>query len=127
MIGGDKHGQRKSLRKQSSLSAERKIKKALGGIPKSDFYSGYCVHCNNSDIPFISKLDITETMIGRKRRMSRKEKPMINNTNSIITEQEKVTEAKLAERLSRLTDKEISVVVGLIDGMLLAKQINTPA
>ena len=62
--GGDKHGQRKSLRKQSSLSAERKIKKALGGIPKSDFYSGYCVHCNNSDIPFISKLDITETMIG---------------------------------------------------------------
>ena len=66
-------------------------------------------------------------MIGRKRRMSRKEKPMINNTNSIITEQEKVTEAKLAERLSRLTDKEISVVVGLIDGMLLAKQINKPA
>ena len=59
--------------------------------------------------------------------MSRKEKPMINNTNSIITEQEKVTEAKLAERLSRLTDNEISVVVGLIDGMLLAKQINTPA
>ena len=59
--------------------------------------------------------------------MSRKEKLMINNTNSIITEQEKVTEAKLAERLSRLTDKEISVVVGLIDGMLLAKQINTPA
>lgn len=56
--------------------------------------------------------------------MSRKEKPMINNTNSIITEQEKVTEAKLAERLSRLTDNEISVVVGLIDGMLLAKQIN---
>lgn len=52
---------------------------------------------------------------------------MINNTNSIITEQEKVTEAKLAERLSRLTDKEISVVVGLIDGMLLAKQINKPA
>ena len=46
------------------MSAERKIKKALGGIPKSDFYSGYCVHCNNSDIPFISKLDITETMIG---------------------------------------------------------------
>ena len=66
-------------------------------------------------------------MIGRKRRMSRKEKPMINNTNSIITEQEKVTEIKLAERLSRLTDNEISVVVGLIDGMLLAKQINTPA
>ena len=59
--------------------------------------------------------------------MSRKEKPMINNTNSIITEQEKVTEIKLAERLSRLTDKEISVVVGLIDGMLLAKQINKPA
>ena len=59
--------------------------------------------------------------------MPRKEKPMINNTNSIITEQEKVTEAKLAERLSRLTDNEISVVVGLIDGMLLAKQINTPA
>lgn len=59
--------------------------------------------------------------------MSRKEKPMINNTNSIITEQEKVTEAKLAERLSRLTDNEISVVVGLIDGMLLAKQINKPA
>ena len=58
--------------------------------------------------------------------MSRKEKPMINNTNSIITEQEKVTEAKLAERLSRLTDNEISVVVGLIDGMLLAKQINSP-
>ena len=59
--------------------------------------------------------------------MPRKEKPRINNTNSIITEQEKVTEAKLAERLSRLTDKEISVVVGLIDGMLLAKQINKPA
>ena len=59
--------------------------------------------------------------------MSRKEKLMINNTNSIITEQEKVTEAKLAERLSRLTDNEISVVVGLIDGMLLAKQINKPA
>ena len=59
--------------------------------------------------------------------MSRKEKPMINNTNSIITEQEKVTETKLAERLSRLTDNEISVVVGLIDGMLLAKQINNPA
>ena len=59
--------------------------------------------------------------------MSRKEKPMNNNTNSIITEQEKVTEAKLAERLSRLTDNEISVVVGLIDGMLLAKQINKPA
>ena len=59
--------------------------------------------------------------------MSRKEKPMINNTNSIITEQEKVTEAKLAERLSRLTDNEISVIVGLIDGMLLAKQINKPA
>ena len=59
--------------------------------------------------------------------MSRKEKPMINNTNSIITEQEKVTEAKLAERLSRLTENEISVVVGLIDGMLLAKQINKPA
>lgn len=59
--------------------------------------------------------------------MSRKEKPMINNTNSIITEQEKVTETKLAERLSRLTDNEISVVVGLIDGMLLAKQINKPA
>lgn len=56
--------------------------------------------------------------------MSRKEKLMINNTNSIITEQEKVTETKLAERLSRLTDNEISVVVGLIDGMLLAKQIN---
>lgn len=52
---------------------------------------------------------------------------MINNTNSIITEQEKVTETKLAERLSRLTDNEISVVVGLIDGMLLAKQINKPA
>ena len=52
---------------------------------------------------------------------------MINNTNSIITEQEKVTEAKLAERLSRLTDSEISVVVGLIDGMVLAKQINKPA
>ena len=59
--------------------------------------------------------------------MSRKEKLMINNTNSIITEQEKVTEAKLAERLGRLTDNEISVVVGLIDGMLLAKQINKPA
>ena len=59
--------------------------------------------------------------------MSRKEKPMINNTNSIITEKEKVTETKLAERLSRLTDNEISVVVGLIDGMLLAKQINKPA
>ena len=59
--------------------------------------------------------------------MSRKEKPMINNTNSIITEQEKVTETKLAERLSRLTDNEISVIVGLIDGMLLAKQINKPA
>lgn len=59
--------------------------------------------------------------------MPRKEKPMNNNTNSIITEQEKVTETKLAERLSRLTDNEISVVVGLIDGMLLAKQINKPA
>ena len=52
---------------------------------------------------------------------------MINNTNSIITEKEKVTETKLAERVSRLTDNEISVVVGLIDGMLLAKQINKPA
>lgn len=43
--------------------------------------------------------------------------------NKIITEKEKQLESRLAEKLSELSDMELSVIIGLIDGLVIAKQM----
>lgn len=44
--------------------------------------------------------------------------------NSIITEKEKQLESNLAEKLSKLSESELAIIVGLIDGIVIAKQIS---